>query len=148
MELGEVFELKTIAVVGASRNPSKWAYIVPLYLKQAGYRVIPVNPHAGEIWGERAYPDLGSIPDQIDVVQVFRPADEVPSIAEEVLARRRTRGDVRVVWLQLGIRAPPGVRGMLEAEGIALFEDMCMMMEHAKMFGLKPLEPPGPGDSG
>ncbi|AET33317.1 CoA-binding protein [Pyrobaculum ferrireducens] len=141
MDLLEVFKLRTIAVVGASRDPSKWAHVVPLYLKRAGYRIIPINPSAGEILGEKAYPTLHEVPDEVDVVQVFRPSEEVPRIAQDVIRRRRERGDVKVVWLQLGIRAPPGVREALEAEGIALFEDMCMMETHARLFGLRPLAP-------
>ncbi|MGC9170311.1 MAG: CoA-binding protein, partial [Thermoproteus sp.] len=84
----------------------------------------------------KAYRSILEVPEPIDVVQVFRPSEEVPKIAEEAVKRRRERGDVKVVWLQLGIRAPPGVREALEAEGIALFEDMCMMETHAKLFGL------------
>lgn len=141
MDLLEVFKLRTIAVVGASRDPSKWAHVVPLYLKRVGYKIVPINPSAGEILGEKAYRSILEVPERIDIVQVFRPPEEVPKIAEEVVKRRREVGDVRVVWLQLGIRAPPGVREALETEGIALFEDMCMMETHARLFGLKPLAP-------
>ncbi|WP_052886064.1 CoA-binding protein [Thermoproteus uzoniensis] len=141
MDVRDVFKLRTIAVVGASRDPSKWAYVVPLYLKRAGYRIVPINPTASEILGEKTYRSILEVPEPIDVVQVFRPSEEVPKIAEEAIKRRRERGDVKVVWLQLGIRASPGVREALEAEGIALFENMCMMETHAELFGLKPLEP-------
>ncbi|MEM0464730.1 CoA-binding protein [Pyrobaculum sp.] len=141
MDLLEVFKLRTIAVVGASRDPSKWAHVVPLYLKKAGYRVIPVNPSAGEIWGEKAFRSLLEIPDEVEVVQVFRPSEEVPKIVDEVIKRKRERGDVKVVWLQLGIRAPEESKQRLKEEGIALFEDMCMMETHSRLFGLKPLAP-------
>jgi len=141
VDVRDVFKLRTIAVVGASRDPSKWAHVVPLYLKRAGYRIVPINPSACEILGEKAYRSILEVPEPIDVVQVFRPSEEVPKIAEEVLRRRREKGDVKAVWLQLGIRAPPGVREALEADGIALFEDMCMMETHASLFGLRPLAP-------
>jgi predicted CoA-binding protein len=81
------------------------------------------------------------VPEPIDLVQVFRPSEEVPKVAEEVLRRRRKKGDVKAVWLQLGISTPLGVRETLEADGVALLEDRCMMETHACLFGLKPLSP-------
>ncbi|CCC81958.1 CoA-binding protein [Thermoproteus tenax] len=135
MDLKEILKYKKIAVVGASRDPSKWAHIVPRYLKEKGYRVVPVNPTASEVLGERAYPTLLDIPEDIDIVQVFRPTEEVPRIAEEVLARKRTRGDVKVLWLQLGITAPEEVKRRLEREGIVVVENMCMMETHMRLFG-------------
>lgn len=124
---------RKIAVVGASRDPSKWAHIVPKYLMENGYEITPVNPTAAEVLGVKAYPSLLSIPHEVEVVQVFRPSEEVPRIVEEVLERRRTRGDVKVVWLQLGIRAPPKAKKRLEEAGIGLIEDMCMMETHKSL---------------
>lgn len=124
---------RTVAVVGASKDPTKWAHIVPKYLKEHGYKIIPVNPTATEILGEKAYPNILEIPDEIEVVNVFRPSEEVPKIAQEVIKRKRERGDVKVLWLQLGIRAPPEVKQQLEQEGITLIEDTCMMETHKQM---------------
>jgi len=124
---------RTIAVVGASKDPTKWAHIVPKYLKEHGYKIIPVNPTATEILGEKAYPSILEIPDEIEVVNVFRPSEEVPKIAQEVIKRKRERGDVKVLWLQLGIRAPPEVKQQLEQESIILIEDTCMMETHKQM---------------
>lgn len=124
---------RTVAVVGASKDPTKWAHIVPKYLKERGYKIIPVNPTATEILGEKAYPSILEIPDEIEVVNVFRPSEEVPKIAQEVIKRKRERGDVKVLWLQLGIRAPPEVKQQLEQEGITLIEDTCMMETHKRM---------------
>ncbi|MEM1638159.1 MAG: CoA-binding protein [Pyrobaculum sp.] len=135
---------RKIAVVGASRDPSKWAHVVPKYLMQHGYEITPVNPTASEVLGVKAYPNLLSIPHEVEVVQVFRPSEEVPKIVEEVLERKRRRGDVKAVWLQLGIRAPPEAKRKLEEAGIYLVEDMCMMETHARLFGQKPLEPETP----
>jgi len=126
---------RTVAVVGASKDPTKWAHIVPKYLKEHGYKIIPVNPTATEILGEKAYPNILEIPDEIEVVNVFRPSEEVPKIAQEVIKRKRERGDVKVLWLQLGIRAPPEVKRQLEQEGITLIEDTCMMETHKHMTG-------------
>jgi predicted CoA-binding protein len=69
MDLLEVFKLRTIAVVGASRDPSKWAHVLPLYLKRAGYRIIPINTSAGEILEEKAYSTLHEVPDEINIVR-------------------------------------------------------------------------------
>jgi Predicted CoA-binding protein len=79
---------RTVAVVGASKDPSKWAHIVPKYLKEHGYRIIPINPTASEILGEKAYKSLMEVPEEVEVVEVFRPSEEVPKIAEEVIQRR------------------------------------------------------------
>jgi len=124
---------RTVAVIGASKDPTKWAHIVPKYLKEHGYKIIPVNPTATEILGEKAYPNILEIPHEIEVVNVFRPSEEVPKIAQEVIKRKRERGDVKVLWLQLGIRAPPEVKQQLEREGIILIEDTCMMETHKRM---------------
>ncbi len=123
---------RTVAVVGASRDPSKWAHIVPKYLKEHGYRIIPINPTASEILGEKAYKSLMEVPEEVEVVEVFRPSEEVPKIAEEVIQRRKTRGDVKVLWLQLGITADEDIKKRLKEAGIALVENACMMETHQR----------------
>jgi predicted CoA-binding protein len=123
---------RTVAVVGASRDPSKWAHIVPKYLKEHGYRIIPINPTASEILGEKAYKSLMEVPDEVEVVEVFRPSEEVPKIVEEVIQRKRARGDVKVLWLQLGITADEDTKKRLKEAGIALVENACMMETHQR----------------
>ena len=123
---------RTVAVVGASRDPSKWAHIVPKYLKEHGYRIIPINPTASEILGEKAYKSLMEVPEEVEVVEVFRPSEEVPKIAEEVIQRKRARGDVKVLWLQLGITADEESKKKLKEAGIALVENACMMETHQR----------------
>jgi len=123
---------RTVAVVGASRDPSKWAPIVPKYLKKHGYRIIPINPTASEILGEKAYKSLMEVPDEVEVVEVFRPSEEVPKIVEEVIQRRKARGDVKVLWLQLGITADEDTKKRLKEAGIALVENACMMETHQR----------------
>ena len=123
---------RTVAVVGASKDPSKWAHIVPKYLKEQGYRIIPINPTASEILGEKAYKSLTEVPEEVEVVEVFRPSEEVPKIAEEVIQRRKARGDVKVLWLQLGITANEDTKKRLKEAGIALVENACMMETHQR----------------
>jgi predicted CoA-binding protein len=123
---------RTVAVVGASRDPSKWAHIVPKYLKKHGYRIIPINPTASEILGEKAFKSLMEVPDEVEVVEVFRPSEEVPKIVEEVIQRKRARGDVKVLWLQLGIIADEDTKKRLKEAGIALVENACMMETHQR----------------
>jgi predicted CoA-binding protein len=123
---------RTVAVIGASRDPSKWAHIVPKYLKEQGYRIIPINPTASEILGEKAYKSLMEVPDEVEVVEVFRPSEEVPKIVEEVIQRKRARGDVKVLWLQLGITADEESKKKLKEAGIALVENACMMETHQR----------------
>jgi len=123
---------RTVAVMGASRDPSKWAHIVPKYLKEHGYRIIPINPTASEILGEKAYKSLMEVPEEVEVVEVFRPSEEVPKIAEEVIQRKRARGDVKVLWLQLGITADEDTKKRLKEAGIALVENACMMETHQR----------------
>jgi len=125
---------KTVAVIGASKDPSKWAHVVPKYLKEHGYRIIPINPTATEILGERVYKSLMEVPEEVEVVEVFRPSEEVPKIVEEAIQRRKTRGDVKVVWLQLGITADEESKKKLHETGIALVENMCMMETHQRHF--------------
>jgi predicted CoA-binding protein len=133
MEPVEVLKrCRTVAVVGASRDPSKWAHIVPKYLKEHGYRIIPINPTASEILGEKAYKSLMEVPEEVEVVEVFRPSEEVPKIAEEVIQRRKARGDVKVLWLQLGITADEDTKKRLKEAGVALVENACMMETHQR----------------
>ncbi|MCX7840691.1 MAG: CoA-binding protein, partial [Anaerolineae bacterium] len=90
-------ESKTIAVVGLSSNPQKPSYEVAQYLQERGYKIIPVNPNLTEVLGEKAYPDVLSIPEPVDVVDIFRPPEAVPEIVEQAIAKK-----AKVVWMQPG----------------------------------------------
>ena len=118
---------KTIAVVGLSTQPWKAAHSVPASLKAAGYRVIPVHPSATEILGEKAYRSLLDIPDKIDIVDVFRPADEAPAIAEQAV-----RIKAGSLWLQLGI-VSQRAREIAEAAGLPYVEDRCIAVERSML---------------
>lgn len=114
-----------IAVVGASRDLRKPAHTVPLQLQQHGWRIIPVNPAVDELFGERAYPSLADLPHPVDLVDVFRPADD----AVEVVRAAVTIG-APAVWLQLGIVSPTARRIAADA-GIDYVEDRCLAIERA-----------------
>ncbi len=124
-------DTKTIAVVGASPDPAKRANVIPAYLQEQGYRIIPVNPRYEEVLGEKAYPTLLDIPEHVDVVDVFRPADEAPGIAQQAVAI-----GADVLWLQLGIVSEEA--GRIAADGgLDFVMDNCMGVMHAKL-GLGP----------
>jgi len=127
-------EIKTIAVVGCSKDPMKDAHRVPKYLQMHGYRIIPVNPTATEILGEKAYPSLDSVPVLYDAVDIFRPSVDVPPIVDQAI-----RGPAKVVWMQLGIRNEEAARKAIAA-GKFVIQDRCMMRDHARLFGGQILE--------
>lgn len=112
-------DYEIIAVVGASRDPNKAAHNVPKQLQGSGFRIVPVNPHADEILGQRAYRTLESIPFPVDVVQVFRPSADVPPIAKSAVAI-----GAKALWLQQGI-ASPDARRIARGGGLLYVEDEC-----------------------
>ncbi|MBU7024385.1 MAG: CoA-binding protein [Theionarchaea archaeon] len=128
-DLSWVFSLKTIAVVGASTDVNKPAHGVPQYLKSKGYTIIPVNPGADQIFGEKCYSNLRNIPDEIDIVQMFRPSEEIMDFVPDILAV-----SPKVLWMQLGIKNEEA-RKEAEAHGIFVVMDKCMMVEHKRLFG-------------
>lgn len=127
-------QARTIAVYGMSRSPAKAAYQVPAALKRYGFRVIPVNPFADEIMGERSYDSLAAIPDKIDIVDVFRPSEETLDVVKEALARHAERGDVQLIWLQLGIRNAEAKR-LAAIAGVPFVQNLCMAVEVPRLLG-------------
>jgi hypothetical protein len=119
----------TIAVVGLSASPAKTSYDVARYLKAHGYRIIPVNPFADEILGEKTFAELTAIPDAVDVVQVFRPSEEVPPIVEQAI-----RIGAKVVWMQEGI-VNEAAAATARAAGLAVVMDRCMKSTHRRLIG-------------
>ena len=124
-------ETRTIAVVGASADESKAAHQVPRYLQRQGYRIVPVNPHGGEIFGEPVFRSLTEIDVPVDVVEVFRPAQEAPEIARQAIAI-----GAKVLWLQLGIMSEEA-RQLAESAGLIVVMNRCMGATH-KLLGLGP----------
>lgn len=132
-------ESRTIAVVGASADPSKAAHEVPRYLQSQGYHILPVNPRGGELFGEHVFHSLAEIDMPVDVVEVFRPAQEAPEIARQAIAI-----GAKVLWLQLGIVSEEA-RQIAEAAGLTVVMNRCMGATHA-LLGLGP-GPHRPTDS-
>jgi predicted CoA-binding protein len=130
--LREILELDTVAVVGCSTTPGKAAHDVPKYLAEHGYDVIPVNPYADEILGRTAYDSLADVTEEVDLVDVFRPSEEVPGVVDGVLARHEERGDVQALWLQLDI-VHDEAAARAEAAGIGVVQDRCMKVEHGRL---------------
>ena len=126
---------RVIAVVGLSKEPGKDSHRVSTYLKQQGYRIIPVNPFADEVLGEKSYPSLLDIPPEIqktiEVVDVFRKAEDVSPIMEQAIKLRRKNGKPYVVWLQLGIVNEEAAEAGRRA-GLIVVMDKCLMIEHRR----------------
>ncbi len=122
---------KTIAVVGASGDPDKAGHNIPAYLQSQGFRIIPINPKGGELFGEKVFPSLEDIPEPVDVVDVFRPAEETPAIAQQAAAI-----GAKVLWLQAGIYSEEAA-AIAKGEGLAVVMDMCMGATHERL-GLGP----------
>jgi predicted CoA-binding protein len=127
-ELREILELDRVAVVGCSTSPGKAAHDIPKYLVEQGYDVVPVNPFADEIFGREAYDSLAEVPGEIDIVDVFRPSEEVSGIVDMALER----ADDAVIWLQLGIHDDEAVE-RAEAAGRRVVQDRCMKPTHQQL---------------
>lgn len=127
-ELRELLGLRTVAVVGCSATPGKDAHEIPNYLLEHGYDVVPVNPNHEEVLGRDAYDSLSDVDREIEVVNVFRPSEEVSGVVDRVLERE----DVKVLWLQLGI-SDPDAETRAEDAGIHVVSDRCMKVEHQRL---------------
>jgi predicted CoA-binding protein len=123
-------EAKSIAIVGASPNSARSSYFVGTYLLQSSdYRVYFVNPNATEILGQKAYPDLASLPEVPDIVDVFRKGSDIPSVIDDVVAI-----GAKTIWVQLGIwNQDAAIYG--ESKGLTVVMDRCIKIEHARFHG-------------
>jgi predicted CoA-binding protein len=122
-------ESKTIAVVGLSSNPMRPSHGVTEYMQCAGYRIFPVNPNETEVLGEKSYARLEDVPEKIDIVNVFRRAEEVPPVVESAI-----RIGAKTVWMQLGIENEESAE-KARAAGLVVIEDACILVEHRKRAG-------------
>ncbi len=120
---------RTVAVVGLSANWYRPSYFAAKYLLDHGYRVIPVNPAYEAVLGQTAYPDLRSIPEPVDVVDIFRRAEEVPALVDEAIAI-----GARVVWMQIGVEHQAAA-DRARAAGLEVVMNRCMKIEYARLFG-------------
>ncbi len=119
----------TIAVVGLSDDPRRDSHRVAKYLKAVGYRIIPVNPNVVEVLGERSYPDLTSVPEPVDMVDIFRRSDKVAPVVDEAIGR-----SVKYVWMQDGV-VDESAAERARAAGITVVMDNCTMREHRRRYG-------------
>jgi predicted CoA-binding protein len=118
---------RVIAIVGLSANPERPSNIVATYLKDKGYKIIPVNPGEKTILGETSYPDLSSIPEKVDVVDIFRKSEDVPPIVKEAI-----KIGAKAVWMQEGV-VNQSAAAEVEKAGLKVVMDRCMRKEHMKL---------------
>ncbi len=117
---------KSIAVVGLSSNPMRPSFGVTEYMQEAGYRIIPVNPNEREVLGEKSYARLEDVPEKIEIVNVFRRAEEVPAVVESAI-----RVGAKVVWMQSGVENEAAAEKARRA-GLVVIEDACILVEHRR----------------
>lgn len=122
-------ENHTIAIVGLSADWYRPSYFAGKYMQEHGFRIIPVNPKYTEILGEKCYPDLKSIPEKIDMVDVFRKSADCAPIAKEAVAI-----GAKVLWLQLGVENDEA-KAIAESGGVEFVENRCVKIEYARLFG-------------
>ena len=126
-EIKDIFTLKKIAVIGMSKHPVKAAHFVPKYLSEQGYDITPVNPTANEILGKKCYPDISSVQDSIDIVDVFRPSEQVLSVVQNAIKKKP-----KVIWLQEGIHNEKA-ENLAREHGIDIVFNRCMLAEHQRL---------------
>ena len=128
-EIQKMYNFKNIAVVGMSRDPVKAAHFVPKYMIERGYNIIPVNPSANEILGKRTYAKVSDIKSQVDMIDVFRPSEDVYSVVEDSVKKP----SVKVIWLQEGIHNAEAEKMALDNKIDVVF-NRCIMAEHMRLF--------------
>ena len=127
-EIKQIFSLKKIAVVGMSRHTTKAAHFVPKYLTEQGFDITPVNPNTDKILGEKSYPSLSSIDHPIDIVDIFRPSEQVLSVVQDAIKLKP-----KVIWLQEGIHNSKAEELARSNEIMVIF-NRCMLAEHQRLF--------------
>lgn len=118
---------KTIAVVGLSDKTHRASYRIAQYLQQQGYRIVPVNPNVDQVLGEQAYPDLESIPEPVDFVDIFRRSEYVGPIVDQAIAK-----GVHTIWMQMGVYDKLAAQ-RAEAADISVVMNRCAMVEHGRL---------------
>ena len=127
-EIKDIFSLKNVAVVGMSKNPEKAAHYVPKYLSEQGYNIMPINPTTDEILNKKSYQSVSAVDQTIDIVDVFRPSDQVLPVVEEAIKMKP-----KVIWFQLGIHNEEAEE-LARKEGIKVVFNRCMLAEHQRLF--------------
>ena len=126
-EIRNILSMKNVAVVGMSKNSEKAAHYVPKYLMNNGYDITPINPTTDEILNKKCYPDLSSVNEQIDIVDVFRPSEDVLPVVQEAIKKRP-----KVIWLQEGIHNKEA-ENLARKAGITVVFNRCMLAEHQRL---------------
>ncbi|HXX95556.1 MAG TPA: CoA-binding protein [Candidatus Bathyarchaeia archaeon] len=130
-DLKTIFLLKNIAVVGMSKNEEKAGHFVPKYLIEQGYNVIPVNPTiTTQVLGRKSYPSIADIPEDIDIVDIFRKSEDIPAVIDDVINRKNN--DIKVIWMQEGIYNEEAEK-RAKANGMDVVFNRCMMAEHRRL---------------
>ena len=127
-EIKQVFRLKKVAVVGMSKHQDKAAHFVPKYLSEQGFDIIPINPNATEILGKKSYQDLSSLEHHIDIVDIFRPSEDVLTFIQDAIKKKP-----KVIWLQEGIHNSEAEE-LASSNGIMVIFNRCMLAEHQRLF--------------
>ncbi|MGQ9788214.1 MAG: CoA-binding protein [Candidatus Hadarchaeaceae archaeon] len=135
-KLKALLNVKTVAVVGMSRDPSKYGHKVGAYLKGHGYHIVPVNPSAEKILGEVSYRSLLDIPEElqreIELVNIFRPSEDIPTIVAQAIELKKRHGKLRGIWMQLGI-INEAAAALAEKSGLPVVMNRCIMLEHRRL---------------
>ena len=126
-EIKDIFALKKIAVIGMSRHPVKAAHFVPKYLSEQGFDITPVNPTANEILGKKCYSDISLVQDPIDIVDIFRPSEQVLPVVQNAIKKKP-----KVIWLQEGIHNKEA-ENLAREHGIDIVFNRCMLAEHQRL---------------
>ena len=126
-EIKDIFALKKIAVIGMSRHPVKAAHFVPKYLSEQGFDITPVNPTANEILGKKCYSDISLVQDPIDIVDIFRPSEQVLPVVQNAIKKKP-----KVIWLQEGIHNEEA-ENLAKEHGIDIVFNRCMLAEHQRL---------------
>ena len=127
-EIKQIFSLKNVAVIGMSRHPEKAAHYVPKYLSEQGFNILPVNPMSSEILNKKCYSSVTEVDEPIDIVDVFRPSDQVLPVVKEAIKMKP-----KVIWLQEGIHNQEAEE-LARKEGIKVVFNRCMLAEHQRLF--------------
>lgn len=126
-QIQDILSMKKVAVIGMSKNPSKAAHYVPRYLSENGFDITPVNPTTDEILGKKCYESVSDIDDDVEIVDVFRPSDEVLPFVKEAIKK-----NPKVIWLQEGIHNTEAEQLAMDA-GITVIFNRCMLAEHQRL---------------
>jgi len=126
-EIKQIFTLKKIAVVGMSKHSIKAAHFVPKYLSEQGFDITPINPNADEILGKKSYPDISSLDYPVDIVDIFRPSEDVLPFVEDAIKKKP-----KVIWLQEGIHNIEA-ENLAREHGIDVVFNRCMLAEHQRL---------------